>query len=654
MTDAHSLRRRRALLAFATVTTLVIGVFGAPMALAQDDEPEAEAAVAPTLLFIDSGEDAGFGIRTESRPSQVTAKVNGADVEVGTPRSFGAAGIETQTVIVIDNGAEADTLLSNFIDAAVDYAAGAPASEDIAVWTTGGTPRLRVGLNNEHDRTIDILENIVTASGPSLLWDGVRGAALEFDTTTPGGANVVIFAGSSDTESVSTPAAARAAVLASEASAFVVAYDDPESVNVLGSLQRLAAATPGGAYAATDDGTLVAGYGSSVSQVVGSTWFVEYAYPAETEGNQIEIVVEGVGIRASFVNDGRTSGSALAPFTDGGGGGISLLEGQKGRTIGLILGAIAAGVGAYSLVMIFQKDESGLSSVLLPYADPYSGSVGEDDDDDSTGIAANLLFKRAVEFSEGLAERQGMLQRAEGMLERADLPLRAGEAFTAYAGIVLAALVVGLVFGGSLIAAGVFALIGMIAPPAVINFLAARRKKAFMAQLPDTLQLLSSTLKAGYSFMQGVEAVSQEIEDPMGGELRRIVTEAQLGRPLEDAMDSSAERMDSPDFGWAVMAVKIQREVGGNLSELLMTVAETMTERERLRRDVAALTAEGKMSAIVLGALPILLGMAMWAMNPKYINTLFEETLGKILLGSSIVAALIGFAWMKKIINIDI
>ena len=108
-----------------------------------------------------------------------------------------------------------------------------------------------------------------------------------------------------------------------------------------------------------------------------------------------------------------------------------------------------------------------------------------------------------------------------------------------------------------------------------------------MSQLPDTLGLLASTLKAGYSFMQGVEAVSQEIEDPMGSELRRIVTEAQLGRPLVDAMDASAERMDSTDFAWAVMAVKIQREVGGNLSELLLTVAETMTERERLRRDVA-------------------------------------------------------------------
>ena len=102
------------------------------------------------------------------------------------------------------------------------------------------------------------------------------------------------------------------------------------------------------------------------------------------------------------------------------------------------------------------------------------------------------------------------------------------------------------------------------------------------------------------------------------------------------------------------MAVRIQREVGGNLSELLMTVSETMTSRESLRRDVAALTAEGKMSAIVLGALPILLGFAMYVMNPEYIGTLFEDSLGRILLVSSVVAALAGFAWMKKIINIDI
>ena len=108
--------------------------------------------------------------------------------------------------------------------------------------------------------------------------------------------------------------------------------------------------------------------------------------------------------------------------------------------------------------------------------------------------------------------------------------------------------------------------------------------------------------------MQGVEAVSQEVAEPMGRELRRVVTEARLGRPLEEALEGVADRMESGDFAWAVMAIRIQREVGGNLAELLVTVAETMTERERLRRDVDALTAEGKISAIVLGILPVGLG----------------------------------------------
>src|SRR3546814_9719267 len=112
-------------------------------------------------------------------------------------------------------------------------------------------------------------------------------------------------------------------------------------------------------------------------------------------------------------------------------------------------------------------------------------------------------------------------------------------------------------------------------------------------------------MRAGYSLMQGVEAVSAEVSEPVGRELRRVVTEARLGRPLEESLDGVADRMGSADFAWAVMAIRIQREVGGNLSELLVTVADTMTERERLRRDVAALTAEGKLSAIVLGILPI-------------------------------------------------
>jgi tight adherence protein B len=175
-----------------------------------------------------------------------------------------------------------------------------------------------------------------------------------------------------------------------------------------------------------------------------------------------------------------------------------------------------------------------------------------------------------------------------------------------------------------------------------------------MSQLPDTLQLLAGSLRAGYSLMQGVEAVSQEVEDPMGRELRRVVAESRLGRPLEVSLDDAAERMGSNDFGWAVMAIRIQREVGGNLSELLLTVADTMVARERLRRDVAALTAEGKISALVLGILPVGLAGVMYVVNPDYINVLFEERIGNFMLGGAILLAIAGFAWMRKTIQIEV
>jgi tight adherence protein B len=154
--------------------------------------------------------------------------------------------------------------------------------------------------------------------------------------------------------------------------------------------------------------------------------------------------------------------------------------------------------------------------------------------------------------------------------------------------------------------------------------------------------------------MQGVEAVSQEVDDPMGLELRRVVTEARLGRPLEESLEGTAERMDSPDFAWAVMAIRIQREVGGNLSELLLTVAETMTARERLRRDIRTLTAEVRKSAIVLGLLPIGLGAVMFLINPEYMGQLYKTGTGIVLSIIAVIAMAVGFFWMKKIIDIEI
>ncbi len=134
-----------------------------------------------------------------------------------------------------------------------------------------------------------------------------------------------------------------------------------------------------------------------------------------------------------------------------------------------------------------------------------------------------------------------------------------------------------------------------------LGFKRKRRRKAFNSCLPDTLQLMSGSLSAGLSLAQSVDTVVREGTEPISSEYKRVLIETRLGVGLEDALEGVAERYDSKDFHWVVMAINIQRQVGGNLAELLDTVAATMREREYMRRQVAALAAEGKLSAWVLG-----------------------------------------------------
>lgn len=650
MIDARSMHRRRSASAFLVSFACLFAAFASP-AFAQSGSDAGEGDQPPELLLVDAVGDPFAIVRSATVPTRVEIATDGVPAEVGSPIPVAESALPIQTAIVIDNSAESAEFLDSFKAAATAYLQSAPASELIEVWTTGGTARVRVGLNRAHDRSAVIVEGILAASGGNMLWDGIRGAQLEFEDAVAGATNVIVFTGNVDGGSATTAAQARGAVLASDASVFMVHGGETTSSEET----RLVTVSAAGTYALTEDADQLAASGSSLTAAVANTFIVPFSGEGVANGSSIELSMDGVTISGSYSFGAVVDGRALAPLAEPAPTtlpGLGFLEGDQAKWVGLALGVVAAMLGVYSLVSLFQKQPSGLNDMLGAYAGSYPPPQA--DGGAGSSFAKSLFVRRAVEITEGIAERQGALDRASVLLERADVPLRSGEALTAYVGIVLGSLVIGLVFMGGLVGLIVMGLLGAVVPPAVVNFLAARRSKAFLAQLPDMLQLLSSTLKAGYSFMQGVEAVSHEVEDPMGGELRRIVTEAQLGRPLEDAMDASAERMNSPDFAWCVMAVKIQREVGGNLSELLLTVADTMTARERLRRDIAALTAEGKMSAIVLAALPVLLGLAMWGMNPEYINTLFTESLGKVLLGASVTAALIGFAWMKKIIAIEI
>jgi tight adherence protein B len=204
--------------------------------------------------------------------------------------------------------------------------------------------------------------------------------------------------------------------------------------------------------------------------------------------------------------------------------------------------------------------------------------------------------------------------------------------------------IIGLVLAG---------VIFLYLPVFIVSMLAKRRRRRFTSQLPDTLQLLAGSLRAGYSLVQGLDAVAKQCDAPMGPELQRAMNEARLGRPVEVALQEISDRMGSEDFEWAVLAMKIQREVGGNLAELLMTVSETMVARERLRREVKALTAEGRLSGIVLAILPPGIGGVISVMNPTYMQPLLHTTLGQYATGAAVLMVIVGYWLMMKMIEIE-
>jgi tight adherence protein B len=294
--------------------------------------------------------------------------------------------------------------------------------------------------------------------------------------------------------------------------------------------------------------------------------------------------------------------------------------------------------------------ERGLKEALQPYqVQPLAAArTGQDE-----LLSSVPLLRRLSAILGTFAERRGFRDVLAERLEQAGLPVGVGEFLTIW----LVGSAILLVIGGLLgqFLGLIFALVvaGLV-PFALLQFLGDRRKRQFAAQIPDVLKLLASSLRAGFSLLQALDAILYQIKEPMARELRRAFAATRIGTPVEDALDAVAARVRSSDFAWTVTAIRIQREVGGNLAEILETVAATMTERERLRREVRTLTAEGRLSAIIVGALPLVLGALIFVVNKAYISELFTTFGGQLALLGGFLLELAGVWWLYRIVQIEI
>lgn len=323
----------------------------------------------------------------------------------------------------------------------------------------------------------------------------------------------------------------------------------------------------------------------------------------------------------------------------------------------LVGGLAAIGLGAL-VVMVglfggFGKPKESLESRIDAYTQRGQGKrvAAASGPLPAQGVAAQAvgIANKALKSSSGFETKLG------DRLDGAGLALKPAEWLLVHAGIAVSLTAVLFAFSGGSILMSLGGLTaGVFLPWMFLGFKRSRRLKAFNGQLAGCLQLMAGSLKAGLSLAQSLDGVVREGQDPLSGEFRRALVETRLGVPIEDALESIGDRMESPDFEWTVMAIKIQRDVGGNLAELLLNVAATLREREYLRRQVKALSAEGRFSAYILLALPPCIILYMASTNPTYLSPLTHTPMGYFMIGIMVSLMMLGAFTMKKIVKVEV
>jgi tight adherence protein B len=273
----------------------------------------------------------------------------------------------------------------------------------------------------------------------------------------------------------------------------------------------------------------------------------------------------------------------------------------------------------------------------------------------ATGEGGKSVARSVMGVADKVVKNRDLETRLGQRLDAGGIPLKPAEWLLLHLGIAFCVPLLVLFLTNANIVLTVLAVfLSVFGPWGYLKVKKALRTRAFLAQLPDVLQLMSGSLSAGYSLPQAVDAVVRQGNEPVATEFNKALVEARIGAPIEDALDDVGTRMGSVDFGWVVMAIRIQRDVGGNLAEILSTVSATLRERERLRRQVQVLSAEGKLSAYILGGLPIAFGFYLLLTRPDYLKPLITDPIGWLLLGGMAMLMVVGSFWMKKVVTVEV
>lgn len=517
--------------------------------------------------------------------------------------------------------------------AAKTFLGSAPADVRVGLLTFSDKVHDVIAPTTDRDRLASAIDAIRLTRGTHVYDAVVQAVNLSGDD---GARSVLLLTDGADTGSSSSLDQAVAAAKEQETSVDVVALDQTSRDRAV--LSRITAGSGGSVIRAADPTTLKSVFRAE-ADALSSQLLIQFPRPADASKDvELDVALAAGGTTyddSAFVSLGRATADGPTTVANGkaliGRGAMLAGAAALGLSLTVILGVVLAGSRGPS------APQKRISAYLGEGA-PAAGPAG--------------LKDSAVAFTETLVKGD-FETRLSQRLNAAGITFTAAEWILLNAGIAVAAGLLGFVLGGgAMLVIGLAA--GAVVPTVYLKFKRSRRLAAFSAQLPETLTLMAGGLSAGLSMAQAVDTVVQEGHEPVAGELRRALMEHRLGITIEDTLESVADRMASEDFGWVVMAVRIQREVGGNLSEILNTVADTLREREYLRRQVKSLSAEGRLSGWMLGGLPIAMFGYMLLANREYVSLLYTTGIGIAMLVAAVAFLSVGAFAMSRIVKVEV
>lgn len=587
----------------------------------------------PSELFVGGSERIAFSVAE-----------NGARREVLEAAPTATERTPLDAVLVLDaSGSMQGGALRSAKQAALLFAERVAPTDRVALVTFATRARVVTGLSEDRAALARAIGR-VSARGETALYDGVRKAAALLAKRSEREGAIILLTDGADTASLSTLDDAVGAVRAARVPVFAVYLPTGQSDRQ--ALTALAKGSGGKVLGVQRAEDLPALY-ESLAQELSTRYRVVYRSASPlTKELDIEVTARGergsASARTVIDNPYFTQAKGVGQGTEP----ASPVRSGALATASVALAFLAAALGSWSLLGLMAHRSPRIEELRF-----YDQAPAAEQRAGASAVRVGSALKDALA---ALAGKRGFTKLLLTKLERAGLPLRPVEYMYFHVLAVIALGILAQLLTGNVALSAIVVIAAVVLPILMLENAIERRRRAFEEQLPEILGLIAGSLRAGWGVQQSIELVAREMGEPASSEFQRAQAEMRLGSSVEDALAKMAERLDSEDFRWTVSAIAIQRDVGGNLAEVLDILANTMREREELKRHIRALTAEGRLSAIVLVVLPFLMLAVLMVLNPEYMQTLFGTGAGLLMLAIGGVLLAIGGVWLSRVTRVEV